>query len=61
VSWYDAIMETQALTIRMPEDLYEKLRRAAFDARVPMNALINEGIELRLAELKAATGTENQS
>jgi hypothetical protein len=53
-------METQAMTIRLPGELYEQLRRAAFEARVPMNALIVEGVELRLAELKAAE-TEDQS
>jgi len=60
VAWYDAIMDTQALTIRVPEDLYEQLRRAAFEARVPMNSLVTEGIELKLAELKAAAGTEGR-
>jgi predicted HicB family RNase H-like nuclease len=55
------MMESQAMTIRVPGDLYEQLRRAAFEARVPMNALINEGIELRLAELKAAAASENGS
>jgi triphosphoribosyl-dephospho-CoA synthetase len=53
-------METQAMTIRMPEALYEQLRRAAFEARVPMNTLINEGIELKLAELKAAAGEDRR-
>jgi triphosphoribosyl-dephospho-CoA synthetase len=61
VAWYAAIMGPQAMTIRMPEDLYEQLRRAAFEARVPMNTLINEGIELKLAELKAAAAKEVQS
>jgi hypothetical protein len=41
-------METQPMTIRMPQDQYERLRRAAFDARAPMNTLITEGIDLRL-------------
>jgi predicted HicB family RNase H-like nuclease len=28
------------LTIRLPEDLYDKLRKAAFDQHTSMNALI---------------------
>ena len=54
VAWYDATVDTQAMTIRLPEDLYEQLRRAAFETRTPMNTLIAEGVELRLAALKAA-------
>lgn len=48
------------MSVRIPEDLYEQLRVAAFERRVPMNTLVSEGIELRLAELKAAA-TEGQS
>jgi hypothetical protein len=33
-------METQPVTFRLPEDLYEWLRREAFDAREPMNAIV---------------------
>lgn len=40
--------ETQALTIRLPADLYEKLRRAAFDQRTSMNALIIEAVHAKL-------------
>ena len=32
--------DTQAITVRLPEDLYEKLRKAAFDQRTSMSALI---------------------
>jgi hypothetical protein len=52
-------METQAMSVRFPKDLYEELRRAAFERRTPMNTLVIEGTELRLAELKAAA-TEGQ-
>lgn len=38
----------QALTIRLPPDLYEKLRRAAFEQHVSMNALIVEAIRKAL-------------
>jgi len=31
---------TQALTVRLPEDLYDKLRKTAFDQHTSMNALI---------------------
>lgn len=30
----------QPLTIRLPKDLYERLRKAAFDQRTTMNALV---------------------
>jgi len=34
----------KVLTVRLPEDLYEKLRKAAFDQHTSMNALIIEAI-----------------
>jgi hypothetical protein len=42
-------METQAMSVRFPKDLYEQLRRAAFDERVPMNEVIVEAVTLGLA------------
>lgn len=35
-------MDTQPLTIRLPEDVYEPLRREAFDTRTSMNAIVTE-------------------
>jgi predicted HicB family RNase H-like nuclease len=32
--------DTIQLTIRLPQDVYDQLRKAAFDQRVSMNALI---------------------
>ena len=32
--------DTQALTVRLPPDLYDKLRKAAFDQHTSMNALV---------------------
>lgn len=32
--------ETQAITVRLPTDLYETLRKAAFDQRTSMAALV---------------------
>lgn len=60
VSWYRVTVEIHIMSVRIPEDQYEQLRVAAFGRRVAMNTLICEGIELRLAELKAAA-TEDQS
>lgn len=37
------------ITIRLPEDVYEKLRREAFDKRTSMNALIVEAIRTKEA------------
>lgn len=42
------------MSVRLPEDLHERLRLAAFEHRISMNVLVCEGIELRLAALKAA-------
>jgi predicted HicB family RNase H-like nuclease len=36
--------DTQAFTVRLPADLYEFLRRAAFEQHTSMNALIVEAI-----------------
>ena len=36
--------DIQAITIRLPRDLHELLRRSAFDKRTSMNALIIEAI-----------------
>lgn len=36
--------DEQALTVRLPRDLYEKLRRAAFERHVSMNTLIIEAV-----------------
>jgi predicted DNA-binding protein len=47
-------METQALSFRLPVALYERLRRAAFDMRVPMNTIVTEAIEGHLNELERA-------
>jgi hypothetical protein len=61
VSSYDAAMKIKAMSIRLPEDLYEKLRRAAFDQHTPMNGIIIDGIELKLAALAAAEPAQEAS
>jgi predicted DNA-binding protein len=38
------------MTIRLPKELYERLRLAAFEDRTSQAAIITEGVELRLAE-----------
>ena len=35
---------THAITIRLPEDLYEDLRRQAYEQRTSINALIVEAV-----------------
>jgi hypothetical protein len=37
----------QAITIRLPEDVYEDLRKEAFDKRTSINALIVEAVKSR--------------
>jgi predicted HicB family RNase H-like nuclease len=39
--------DTQAFTVRLPPDLYEKLRKAAFDQHTSMAALIIEAIRVQ--------------
>lgn len=53
--------ETHAMTIRFPPGVYERLRTAAFEGRVSMAALVNEGTVALLDQLeaeKAATPPE---
>jgi predicted HicB family RNase H-like nuclease len=38
---------THAITIRLPEDLYEDLRREAYEQRTSINALIVAGMRAR--------------
>lgn len=39
--------EMQAITVRLPKNLYEDLRRQAFDQRTSINALIIEAVQNR--------------
>ena len=50
VARYSGLMETQSMTIRLPKELYERLRLAAFEDRTSQAAIITEGVELRLTE-----------
>ena len=38
----------QVLTVRLPADLYRKLRRAAYDLETSMNALVVEAVQAKL-------------
>jgi predicted transcriptional regulator len=38
----------QQLTIRLPKNLYEQLRKTAFDQRRPMNEIIIEAVADKL-------------
>jgi len=40
---------THAITIRLPEDLYEDLRRQAYEQRTSINALIVEAVRVKQA------------
>lgn len=40
--------DTQAMTVRLPQPLYERLRRTAFEQRVPMSQLVITAIEKEL-------------
>ena len=39
--------DVQAITIRLPKDVYENLRREAFDKRTSINALIVDAVRTR--------------
>lgn len=41
--------EVQAITIRLPKDMYEDLRRQAFDERTSINALIVQAVRAKQA------------
>jgi hypothetical protein len=40
--------ETQAMTVRFPPETYERLRKAAFDRREPMNTIVVRATESEL-------------
>jgi len=42
------MVTTQAITVRLPIDLYERLRREAYETRQPMNTIITEGLSLQM-------------
>ena len=44
------MVETQAITVRLPRDLYEALRRFAFEARVSMTEIITDELRRGLQE-----------
>ena len=39
--------EVQPITIRLPKDMYEDLRRQAYEQRTSINALIVEAVRAR--------------
>ena len=41
--------ETQAITIRLPKDMYKNLRQQAFDQHTSINALIVEAVQAKKA------------
>lgn len=44
VARYDGYMDEPAMTIRLPRDLYEKLRLEAFQRRIPMAQVIRDAL-----------------
>jgi predicted transcriptional regulator len=46
--WYHATMETQAITVRLDKDVYERLRLAAFESRRSMAGIIGEAVAEKL-------------
>lgn len=52
--WYRLTMEPQAVTYRLAQDVYERLRTEAFERHIPQNAIVDEA--LREHFRMAATG-----
>ena len=46
-------MGTRSKTVRLREDLYERLRRASFDQRVSQNSIIEEALDAHLRRLES--------
>jgi predicted transcriptional regulator len=47
-------MDVQAITVRLPKDLYEQLRREAFEQRTSQAAIITEALNNRYSQQKEA-------
>jgi hypothetical protein len=43
--------EQVAMTVRFPRELHERLRKASYDTRIPINTQVNQGAVLRLAAM----------
>jgi predicted transcriptional regulator len=41
-------METQAITVRLPTDVYERLRLRAFETRISQSAIVVEAVREKL-------------
>jgi predicted transcriptional regulator len=49
-------MDQQAITVRLPKDLYERLRLAAFEDRTSQVAIITEAVTEKLDRRDAGKG-----
>jgi predicted transcriptional regulator len=45
-----------AMSIRMPDELYERIRKLAFDRRVSMSKLFRQALEDLMAKLESEAG-----
>lgn len=52
VRWYRGRMETHQMTIRIPLDVYQALRREAFDRQLPMTTVITEALQAHQKDTK---------
>lgn len=52
---HDPAIATQAFPARLPKDLYERLRRTAFEQRVSMNVIVVAAVERILGDHDAIT------
>lgn len=49
-------METQALTVRLPKEIYEQLRREAFEKRTSQAAIITQELTDRYGQAATTEG-----
>ena len=54
------VEQVQALTVRLPGPLHERLRVVAFEARVPMNKIVVTAIERELGNGRQEKGGEDR-
>jgi hypothetical protein len=55
------MMDVQTMSVRLPVDLYEHLRREAFERRVPMNAILVEALGPHLDKSAVTLVTRDQN
>lgn len=56
---YHGLMEPQAMTVRLPRALYERLRREAFETHTSQAAIITEALTDRYERIDGTEADRN--